>query len=177
MKFKFMLIGLALALMLCISPVAAVSGSDFEVVIDESGDIPTYKYYDHAVQYEKYIHIITEGTSWLKSIVTFKPDNYPYAPVMVVDTNSKCDIYLPRSVDKWEIKYYSNFRKMSPPYDKYLKNSGVLNMRYSFLPWCQNGGTLGLELSSDQYLWGYSTEFYPGYYVFNYHEWKIPDVD
>jgi hypothetical protein len=173
-----MLIGIALALVLCISPVAAVSGSDFEVVIDESGDIPTYKYYDHAVQYEKYIHIHTDGTDWLNSLVTFKPANYPYAPVMVVDTNSKCDILLPRSVDKWEIKYYSAFGKKPSLTPKYLKNSGVLNMRYSFLPWYHNGGDLRLELSSDQYLWGYSVDMFPGMgFVLNYHEWKIPDVD
>jgi hypothetical protein len=96
---------------------------------------------------------------------------------MVVDTNSKCDILLPRSVDKWEIKYYSAFGKKPSLTPKYLKNSGVVSMRKTFWPWCQNGGNLGLELSSDQYLWGYSTEFYPGYYVFNRHEWIIPDVD
>lgn len=44
MKIKFMLI--MLALVLCISPVAAVSGDDFEVVIDKSGDINTYTYFN-----------------------------------------------------------------------------------------------------------------------------------
>jgi hypothetical protein len=187
MKQIKLLIGLALALVLCISPVAAVSGDDFEIVIDDSGDIPTYKYCNPNYKKhpdcptspgEKYFLISCRGTDWLKSFVTFKPANIPDAPTMMVDTNSKVNIYLPYySVDAWEIKYYSNFRKMSPPYDKYLKNSGVLNMRDTFNPGYWGGGELRLELSSDQYLWGYSTEFNLWSFEFTYHDWYIPDVD
>ena len=34
MKFKFMLIGIALALMLCISPVGGFTGEDFRITAD-----------------------------------------------------------------------------------------------------------------------------------------------
>jgi hypothetical protein len=142
-----MLIGLALALVLCISPVAAVSGSDFDILTYAEDNVNVYKYFK-SNSYDKYFKIHTDGTSWLKSLVTFKPANIPDAPTMVVDTNSKCDIYLPYySVNDWEIKYYSHFWSISQDMD-FLKNAGVMNLKVF-------GGhiwdSLVLELSNDQY--------------------------
>jgi hypothetical protein len=67
---------------------------------------------------------------------------------MVVDTNSKCDIYLPYySVNDWEIKYYSHFWRISQDMD-FLKNSGVMNLKvFGDHIW----DSLVLELSKDQY--------------------------
>jgi hypothetical protein len=155
MKFKFMLIGVALALMLCISPVAAVSGSEFKIVIDDSGDIPTYTYKNRAYPNEKYIHIHTSGTNWFCSLVTFKPANIPDAPVMVVDT-SYCEkeILLTNSVDKWEIKYYSSFwYKPTEPDPEYLKYAGVFNLNELFGEYISKGSWLELQLSRGQYIW------------------------
>ena len=79
MKIKIIIIGLALALMLCISPVAAVSGNDFEIVEDWSGDIPTYKYYNKYTPGERYINLYTEGTCLMsgKLNITVVPTHYP----------------------------------------------------------------------------------------------------
>jgi hypothetical protein len=178
-----MLIGTMLALMLCISPVVAVSGSDFEVVIDDSGDIPTYKYCNPNYKKhpdcpnspgEKYFLISCRGTDWLKSFVTFKPANIPDAPTMMVDTNSKVNIYLPYyTVDAWEIKYYSNFRKMSPPYDKYLKNAGTVNVKMVFGEYLPRG--LELWISADQLLCT-KHSYYNDKGMVEKPKWNIPEV-
>ena len=183
MKLKFLLIGLALVLMLCISPVAAVSGNDFEIVIDDSGDIPTYKYLNPNYKVhpdcpntpgEKYYKIHTSGTLVLKSFVTFKPANIPDAPTMMVDTNGKADIYLPYySVDEWEIKYYSNFRSMSPPYDKYLKNAGTVNVKWVFGQYLPRG--LELWLSTQQMIVTSGTHYDDEGYAVK-PAWVIPEV-
>ena len=146
MKFKFLLIGLALALMLCISPVAAVSGDDFEVVIDKSGDINTYKYCNKNTPGEKYIELHSDGTHWLNSIVTFKPANIPNAPMMVVSGRYPSNIYLPKSVDEWEIKYYSR-PFYSPSLDvEFLKNADVVNLKEFFGDHVDGGLYLWLSL-------------------------------
>ena len=132
MKFKFIIIGIVLALVLCIAPVAAVSGTDFNIVIDEDEDgFPlTYTYRNMNNLDEEYIRIFTHGTVWLYSVVTFKPANIPDAPVMVVDTsNHKRSIHLTTTVDDWEIKYYSTAKSsVSLPDPDYLKNAGVVNL-------------------------------------------------
>lgn len=177
MKLKIMLIGLALVLALCISPVAAVSGTDFKIVFDDSGDIPTYKYSNPNYKVhpncpnspgEKYYKIHTSGTYWLKSFVTFKPADIPDAPTMMVDTNDKADIYLPYySVDEWEIKYYSITHPINPGEQvKYLKNKGVVNLYEKFGHLLSDG--LILELSTGQYIHPSGFD-YPRYY--------IPEVD
>jgi hypothetical protein len=157
MKLKFLLIGTMLVLMLCISPVVAVSGSDFDIDIDNFNDDghDTYKYYNKNIQYEKYIHIHTSGTSWLCSLVTFKPANIPDAPVMVVDTSYyEKEILLTNSVDEWEIKYYSAFgKRLKNPDEKYLKNKGVFNLNELFGEYISKGSWLELQLSRGQYIW------------------------
>ncbi|HJJ81203.1 MAG TPA: hypothetical protein O0X21_03785 [Methanocorpusculum sp.] len=116
MSFKIMLIGIALALILCISPVAAVSGTDFEDVFEVVDGVDTYTYLNLNDLDEKYIKIWCGGTSILKSIVTFRPANISDAPKMLVYTHrGSRDIYLPKSVDEWEIKYYSRYFSMTSP--------------------------------------------------------------
>lgn len=128
MKFKFMLIGLALVLMLCISPVAAVSADDFEIVHDDSQYYDTYTYRNVNDPDEKYIKITTDSTRY--SFVTFKPVGIKGAPVMIVNTTNKnADIYLPKSVDEWVIKSYSTSEYMPYLDSKYLKNLGVVNLK------------------------------------------------
>ena len=58
MKTVYMIIGTMLVLMLCISPVVAVSGSDFEIEFDDYIVFETYKYSNQNNLSEKYIHII-----------------------------------------------------------------------------------------------------------------------
>lgn len=103
-------IGIMLALMLCITPVVAVSGDDFEIGIyktEPSHGHATYKYWNLNNKSEVYTYIATGYTIFLDSQITFKPANIPDAPVMVVDTwFEEAQIYLPRSVDEWEIKCY-----------------------------------------------------------------------
>lgn len=166
MKLKFMLIGLALALVLCISPVAAFTGDEYIDVVDESGDIPTYTYKNWAYLNEKYIKLHTKGTALKYSLVTFKPDNIPDAPKMYVYTNSKCDIYLPQSVDEWEIKYYSSWRHEPNICIKDLKNSGVFNLKEIFRHHVDEG--LILELSTGQYIYPQGMDYFKYY---------IPEVD
>ena len=175
MKTVYMIIGTMLVLALCITPVAAFTGEEYIVVIDDSGDIPTYKYFDKSHPDYFPIIIFTEGTNWLKSLVTLKPANIPDAPVMVVDTNNRRYIELPRSVDKWEIKYYSRFGINPSLSDKYLKNAGVVDLREDFNPWYRSGGYLYLMLSEDQYLWGYVFYYVvpPSLQLFKYY---IPEV-
>lgn len=148
MKFKIMLIGIALLLALCINPVAAVSGDDFEIVIDTSDDIWSYKYRNVNDPDEKYTEIHCGPTIVLYSLVTFEPVGIPGAPRMVVDTNHIRHVYLPQSVDDWEIKYYSRIFSEPSPSKKYLKNAGVVNLNEYFRGYIENG--LNLVLSTDQ---------------------------
>ena len=182
MKFKIMLIGIALALTLCISPVVAVSGDDFEVVEEIGQYSGKHTYFNRAGPNETYIVIFAQGTDWLNSIVTFKPANIPDAPVMAVNTTMLPGIktiigheliYLPRSVDEWEIKYYSYWSYMSSPDSKYLKNAGVVNLNEFF------GDSISewlyLELSCNQFIspqnYPYNEDGYIGKPV-----WFIPEV-
>ena len=168
MKFKIIIIGLALVLALCISPVAAVSGDDFEIVSGkEEGDLYyTYKYRNMNNPDEKYTKITTGGTSWLYSLVTFQPANIGGAPMMIVNTDGNKYIYLPRSVDEWEIKYYSRFGATPNLTYKYLKNAGVLNLNEFFGKYIEKG--LELELSMGQY---FSVR------VYKTPHYSIPDVN
>ena len=174
MKFKLLLIGTMLVSMLCIAPVCALTGDDFEVLVDENIISDSYTYFNLNDPGEKYTEIFTTGTYWLCSIVTFKPANIPDAPVMVVDTCGHRYIYLPRSVDEWEIKYYSRFYNNAHPTPEYLKNAGVVNLNKFFGKYVSKG--LHLELGWGQYIC-------PQYYLVNYFldphvtEYYIPAVD
>lgn len=153
MKLDYLLIGSVLALMLCIAPVAVFTGGDYDIVVDKTGDIPTYSYRNWAYLNDKYIEIYTDGTHVLQSMVSFKPANIPNAPLMVVDTNGPRSIYLSQSVDEWEIKYYSSFG--SRPIikdDKDLKNAGTVNLKEFFGEDISEGKWLKLELSTNQYI-------------------------
>ena len=167
MKFKLLLIGLALALMLCISPVAAVSGTDFEDVFEVVDGVDTYKYLNKNNPDEKYTDIHYVGTFSLKSFVTLKPANIPDAPTMIVDTNGRGNIYLPQSVDEWEIKYYSRCFKKPSLTPKYLKNAGVVNLNEFFGEHILDG--LHLELS-----WGQC--IYPRELMWPSPKYTIPSV-
>lgn len=177
MKFKIMLIGLALALMLCISPVGAVSGSDFDIDIDNFNDDghDTYKYYNKYTPSEKYIRLHTQHSKLYSSLVTFKPANIPDAPMMMVDTSFyDKDIYLTNTVDKWEIKvYYCFSKRLHEPDPEYLYNAGVVSMYDTFRPWYRYGGDLCFELSSDVSIWGYYCDWC-GYIAL--YQYYIPKV-
>ena len=176
-----MIIGLMLALVVCITPVAAVSADDFEIDIYKSDEkniftgsskLSTYTYCNVNNMSEEYIRINTTGTKNMHSYVTFKPVGIPDAPVMVVDTGESTialpalvSIYLPRSVDEWEIKYYSRLNEDPTITDVYLKNSGVINLNQFFGEYVRYG--LWFELSWNQCL---RTVQYSSYY------WIIPDV-
>ena len=170
MKIIRMIIGIAVALMLCITPVAAVSVDFFivEVVKDEDDTIKSYKYRNILNRSEEYIKITTDSTNYLFSLVTFKPANIDYwSPLMVVDTCNETTIYLPRCVDEWEIKYYSKFGgPIDQPDDKYLKNAGVVNLNEHFGKYIEKG--LYLEVKWGQ--WLHSVQRTSCY-------WCIPDVD
>ena len=178
MKIKYIIIGIMMALVLCITPVAAVSADDFEIDVEmnKDGMSGTYTYFNVNNQSEEYIKIITDGTEVLNSIVTFKPANIPDAPTMVVKTTRALIflhpytyIYLPMSVDEWEIKYYSEKYDYTNPYlqpdDKYLKNAGVVNLNEYFGKDVKVG--LYLELSWDQYINSMCRPL---------HSWTIPEV-
>ena len=126
MKKIILLFGIMMALVVCITPVAAVSADDFEIVTKKDGKLNTYTYSNVNNPDEGYTRITTDSTRY--SYVTFKPANIPDAPVMVVDTDRPADIYLTRIDDEWEIKYYSSSGPISQPNDKYLKNAGVVNL-------------------------------------------------
>lgn len=161
MKLKFMLI--MLALVLCTAPVAAVCGDDFDVVEDETGIIYKYKYVNKNDPDEKYFEIFTQGTTVLHSFVTFKPANIPDAPKMVVSTYGGLyesvplprqfslprKFFLPKSVDKWEIKYYSSLCYEPKPKPRCLKNACVVNLNEYF---GENAHYLHLELSAGQFI-------------------------
>ena len=87
MKQIYLLIGIMMALMLCITPVAALTGDDFEIVTMKDGEYTNYEYHNVNNPVEEYT-MITPGNikgGW-RSFVTFKPANIDGAPVMVVDT-------------------------------------------------------------------------------------------
>ena len=171
-----MLIGIALVLMLCISPVAAVSGDDFDIQTYTADNVNVYKYFN-TYSYDKYFKIQTSGTRWLNSVVTFKPANIPDAPVMMVDTFRKSsDIYLPYySVNDWEIKYYSHFGRISQD-KEFLKNAGVMNLKvFGTHIW----DSLDLELSKDQcFRTHYQYKVGPKYMTYYYYipEWSFSDT-
>jgi hypothetical protein len=139
-----------LILALCITPVAAVSADDFEIVFDRSIYSDKYTYCNVNNPDEQYTEIFTLGTFCLYSLVTFKPANIPDAPTMVVDTCCISKIKLPRSVDEWEIKYYSKYGDIPPLNDEYLKNAGVVNLNEEFKEFTE--WRLYLELSWGQYI-------------------------
>jgi hypothetical protein len=164
-----MLIGLALALMLCISPVVAAK---YEAPWDEYGHYEKYRYRALYNQSEEYITIWTEGTLFCDSFVTFKPANIPDAPDMVVNTFGQRDIYLPQSVDEWEIKYYSRFWYKPTLEGKYLKREGVVNLNEEFRESLSHGEWLNLELSNGQYIFTlYSVNGH-----INGEQWDFPEV-
>ena len=179
MKLKILLIGLALALMLCISPVAALSGDDFFISKWDANGVKMNAYRCNDMPHDEYIRIHPTGTLVLKSLVTFKPANIPDAPEMVVytkgnffeDSNNHPSkvILLTSVVDEWEIKYYSTYKDVTPQSlhnDKYLKNKGVVNLKEYFLEDYARCWTLLLQESLGQYIIGDSCT-----------KWSIPDVD
>ena len=171
MKQIYLLIGIMLALVVCITPVAAVSADDFEINEKVVDGVDMYTYRNVSNPDEKYTEIWTTGTHWLNSYVTFKPANIPDAPVMKVHTvmvpvfHNPKKIYLPRSVDEWEIKYYSHWKHMPHLDDEFLKNAGVVNLNEYFGKYITSG--LNMELSTCQFI-------YPSYRVDL--KYSIPDV-
>lgn len=125
---------------------------NYEIVTEMSGPIHTYKYLNRNDPNEEYTVIYSvEGTRWKYSLVTFKPENIPDAPEMIVDTSGRYFtnkeerrlIYLPRSIDKWEIEFYSCKKKYNLyPCKAYLKNAGVVNLNEEF----KNSTSMELEL-------------------------------
>ena len=151
MKIIHVIIGLMLALVVCITPVAAVSADDFKVDLCEDNKPGTHTYSNLNNPDEIYFKLYTQGTLWMQSRVTFKPANISDAPLMVVNTYRKSAyIRLPQSVDEWEIKYYSHYECMPSLDDKYLKNAGVVNLNKKFATQIEMGMVLLLELSKDQ---------------------------
>ena len=135
-----------------------------------------HKYLNASNPNEKYITIVTEGTKFLHSLVTFKAVGIPDAPVMVVNTSDRdtsghiinVRIYLPRSVDEWEIKYYSKYGDLPPLTDEYLKCAGVANLEHKFGKEIDEGEFLELELRSGQFIHRYDRFTWP--------RWSIPEV-
>ena len=162
--------------MLCISPVAALSGDDFSIVKWKADKVEYFGYICERTPHDEYIHIFPSGTSVLNSLVTFKPANIPDAPEMVIDTSGVCIdasgrhpskmIKLCSCVGEWEIKYYSRFwSKLDKPDPEYLKNSGVIHLNWYFRDAIRKGSWLELQISAGQYItdsWGL--------------RWSIPSV-
>ena len=135
MKLKFMLIGIALVLMLCISPVAAVCGDGFEIVIGNTDGIESHTYYYKDNPNEKYTEIYTPGSYFHYSKIMFRPANIPDAPMMFVDVSDERYIYLPQCVDDWEIRYYTCHSDMNcgdHSGHNHFKNEGVVNLNEYF---------------------------------------------
>ena len=170
-RMIYPVIGIMLALVVCITPVVAVSTDDFEVDIlkDEDGTIMSYMYYNMKSPDEEYIKITTKGTTILCSLVTFRPVNIPGAPVMVVNTDGVRFIDLPRSVDEWEIKYYSKFGGEPGIDNEYLKCYGIVNLNKKFEKYIEKG--LYLALKQDQVI----TCMYPPYPSPKYYIPSVPD--
>ena len=139
-----------------IPPVVQVSADLFEVDIVDVDGHDVYDYRNVIDPNDGTFWIWTGGTHWLKSFVTFKPANIPDAPVMVVDTEHMANIYLPRSVDEWEIKYYNaGVVGFYPDLDdKYLKNAGVVNLKQFFGEYIWDGLCLDLDTNhSSRCMW------------------------
>jgi hypothetical protein len=102
-------------------------------------EMDTYFYFNVKNQNEKYIDIFTKGTAWQYSLFTFKPANDPLAPEMVINPRYVRYIYLPQSVDEWEIKYYNKYGDLSYPDPKYLRRSGIINLNEFFEGYIPNG--------------------------------------
>ena len=158
MQFKNLLIvigflvALVLALALCTGPVVALCGGDFEDVFEKVDGVDTYKYLNLNNPDEKYFKIHCDGTIILHSMVTFKPANIPDAPKMLVYTyKGSRNIFLPQSVDEWEIEYYSRFLHEPNICVEHLKNSGVANIHKVFTKYTEKG--LILELSAGQFIY------------------------
>ena len=133
MKIIHVIIGIMLALMLCITPVAALTGDDLKVDLCDDNKPVTYTYSNLNNPDEIYFKLYTDGTYWMQSRVTFQAANISDAPLMVVNTYRKSAyIRLPQSVDEWEIKYYSHYECMPYLDDKYLKNWGIVNLNKKF---------------------------------------------
>ena len=166
MKQIILLIGIMLALMLCITPVAAVSADDFEVDAWKDEGNFNYKYHNVNSPCENYIHLQTDFTTWYESLVTFKPANIPDAPTMVVNTSFyDRDVYLTTTVDEWEIKYYySYWRHLRNPDPEYLKNAGVINLKEFFKNQIKYRESLYLELCWYQCIHSVKS-FDPCYYI------------
>ena len=123
----------------------------FEIYSDKVDGRWLHIYQTILVPNEEYIWVTTCGTSQLYSLVTFKPANIDDAPLMVIDTyRKKATIGLPRSVDEWEIKYYSYSKPLLKPDRDYLKNAGVVNLNEKFRYHVKDG--LALELSWGQFI-------------------------
>ena len=128
MKFKIMLIGIALLLALCISPVTAVSGDDFEVVIDKSGDINTYTYFNKNNPDEEYgvLLALSPNLSLVTTVITPVMGS---GPSMYLPPNIHAVIYLPCCFKEWQIKYYyteggvyTAYFKMTPDGPEWLSD-------------------------------------------------------
>lgn len=179
MKTVYMILGTILILALCITPVAAYStttGAGYEAPWDEYGFYEKYRYRALYNQSEQYTVLWTKGTRYCDSITTFKPVNIPDAPTMVVRTHNnahmnkydKIYLYLPKSVDEWEIKYYSSLGRLDCDFYPNLKNAGIINLNEYFRKCITM--ELELELSIGQSIIGkcpYNTA----------RSWDIPDVD
>lgn len=163
MRFKYLLIGIVIILGLFICPASAFTGDDFRIKIDESGLIYSYKYTNINNPDEEYFEIFTQGTTVLHSYVTFKPANIPDAPKLVVSTYGGINesvplprqfsmprqFSLPKSVDEWEIKYYSSLCYEPKPKPWALKNACVINLNEYF---GESAHYLHLELSAGQFI-------------------------
>ena len=151
MKKITLLIGIMMALVLCITPVAAVSADDF-YFYTHTWDDGTYKWYTYvrsdSSAEKNYFLVFLHGCR--NSLVTFKPANIPDAPVMVVNTGENAWARLPKCVDNWEIKYYSSSGPISQPDDEYLKNAGVVNLYELFKKY--NSYDFYLELIHGKYI-------------------------
>lgn len=167
MKPIILLIGIMLLLALCTGPVGALCGADFEDVFEVVDGVDTYTYLNLNDPDEKYTKIQCSRTYILNSFVTFRPHNIPDAPKMLVHTNKGSRyIYLPKSVDEWEIDYYSRFWHEPNICDEHLKCSGVVNLNEYFGKYIEKG--LNLCFSTNQDI---SSVQRPLRY------WSIPDVE
>jgi hypothetical protein len=132
------------------SIVSSSNGFEINHYSNDGNDYSWYVYTDTKNPNDQCYDLFTRGTKWLNSIVTFRPANIPGALTMNVDTHRPRHISLPRSIDVWEVKYYSSFWYFDYPEPKKLKNSGIFNLRE-----ITNQTTLKhiyMELSLDQYL-------------------------
>jgi hypothetical protein len=101
----------------------ALSSEAFKVKIVDWGSGAEYKYCDINNPGVGYTTIYVHCSRY--SLVTFTPANIPDSPLMIVQRDGGgVHVSLPRSVDEWEIKYYSCI--------DHLKNAGVVNLKETF---------------------------------------------